>query len=209
MRRASIPNALTLLRLIVALAVFAALTPRPFGPITHGLAAHDRPWLLLAAFLFMLAAATDALDGHLARRWNVISRFGRVMDPFADKLLILGSFIALAGPAFTRDHASLSGITPWVCILILGRELLVTSLRGLLEGQGGDASAMPAGKAKMILQSAAIPAVLLLLALDPASPAPWVTRTNRGIVWATVAVTIASGWPYVARAIKPKGSTRA
>lgn len=209
MRRASIPNTLTLARLLLAPLFFLALTPAPVGPLSRGLHASDRFPLILAAALFILAAVTDALDGFLARRWNVVSRFGRVMDPFADKILVLGAFLLLAGPAFTRDAASLSAVTPWVCIGLLARELLVTSLRALLESEGADASAQLTGKLKMVLQSVSIPAILLLLAVDPAAPAPWTLWTIRVVVWTTTLVTIVSGLPYVITAFRPKEPARA
>src|SRR5262245_29186363 len=94
-----VPNALTIARVGLAAVFFAILMAWGIG---RGPTAYDPPdpgnpdWLLLvAAAVFGLAAVTDALDGHLARRWQVITPFGRVMDPFADKVLILGSFIFL------------------------------------------------------------------------------------------------------------------
>jgi CDP-diacylglycerol--glycerol-3-phosphate 3-phosphatidyltransferase len=191
------PNALVLLRLGLAAAAFAMLarwSPAESAP--------DIP-LLIAAGVFVLAALTDALDGFLARRWNAITRFGRVMDPFADKILVLGALVLLAGPAFHAEGVSLAGFTGWMVVIILARELLVTSLRGLAEGSGVDASANWSGKAKMILQSVAVPAILLLLALLPAERAQPI---NAGLAWLTTIVTAISAWPYIRRAM-PKGPT--
>ena len=205
--RARIPNALTILRLILAAAFFVLLGWRPGGPLVEP--AQDRGGILLgAAALFIVAALTDALDGYLARRWNVVSRFGRVMDPFADKVLVLGAFVFLAAPAFQvhldMDGAvrrlQISGVHAWMVVVILARELLVTSLRGAYEARGVDFSASASGKLKMILQSVTIPLVLVLPALFDATGG-WARVTIDMLVWACVIVTAASAVPYVARAI--------
>lgn len=156
----------------------------------------NKSQLITAAILFIVAAITDALDGFLARRWNAITRFGRIMDPLADKILVIGSLIMLASPSF--DHNA--GFEGWMVIVIITRELLVTSLRGMLESEGVDASANWSGKAKMILQSISIPIILLLLAFKGLS------ETNREIVintlaWVTTIVTAISAGPYITRAI--------
>lgn len=195
-----LPNALTMLRVALT-AVFVAmlaLRPRPFGAPDGGI---DTAMLLSCA-VFVLAAVTDALDGYLARRWRVVSRFGRIMDPFADKVLVLGAFIMLAGPAFmTHEGAIVSGVAPWMVVVILARELLVTSIRAILEGEGLDCSAGWAGKAKMILQAIVVPLILLLLAWGiPAKGSLRMWAIDLG-VWATVAATVLSGVPYVTRAI--------
>lgn len=199
-----LPNALTLLRVAMA-ALFVGLIafrsrPFPTDPSIPG----DPPdiGLLLSGALFVLAAFTDALDGYLARKWNVISKFGRVMDPFADKILVLGAFVMLAGPAFTSASGDLvSGVAPWMVVVILARELLVTSIRGALEGDGIDFSAGWAGKAKMVLQSVVVPLIIVLLAWGAPARGSARAWTIDIAVWATVVVTILSGIPYITRAI--------
>lgn len=194
------PNALTIARVILAAAVFVMLSGF-VGPASQDGLVADRTWLVAAAALFIVAAITDALDGHLARRWKVVSLFGRVVDPFADKVLILGSFICLAGPMFADPRVGmLSGVHSWMVVVILARELLVTTLRGVYESRGVDFSATASGKFKMILQSMAVPIILITLALDPAepgSPARWVVIVT---AWTTLVVTAWSGVPYVTRA---------
>lgn len=154
--------------------------------------------LLAACACFVLAAITDALDGMLARKWNAITRFGRVMDPLADKVLVMGSLILLAGPTF--DHAA--GFTGWMVIVILTRELLVTSLRGMLESEGVDASANWSGKIKMILQSVSIPLILLLVMAREAHPdRRWLLGLGiNSLAWLTTFVTALSAGPYITRA---------
>jgi len=189
--RKHIPNLLTLLRVVLAAVFFIALAWFDGRSVTL---------LTASAMLFIFAAATDAWDGYLARRWAVVSKFGRVVDPFADKLLVLGGFIFLAGP----NLAPLSGVEPWMAVVIVARELLVTTMRGAYESAGIDFSANVWGKGKMILQSIAIPAVLILIAIDlPAEqPLRWTRWARDGLVWLTVLVTVLSGVPYVTQAIR-------
>ena len=148
-------------------------------------------WIGLAAFL--LAALTDALDGYLARRWNAESVVGRVLDPFADKVLILGSVMILAGPSWHGDSGSVSGWTPILAILVLGRELFVTSARAVLEAEGVDYRARAIGKWKMMLQSACIPAVVVLVQIAPKLAETLATP----VAWTVTAVTVLSGLDYV------------
>ena len=213
--RRTIPNLLTIARVILATAFFlimaTALWPQ------EGRSVELRQfWGNIAVVIFVVAAATDYADGMLARRWKVVSVFGRVMDPFGDKLLVIGTFVFLAGPGFLpidgftsegklvlETDGSLgmtSGVRPWMVALILARELLVTSIRGVLEGMGLDFSAGASGKIKMILQSVAAP-VALFVAVNPFALESEVWCWTRDIlIWATLAVTIWSAWPYVIRA---------
>lgn len=192
--RAAIPNLLTISRLLLAVLFFILLS-------VVDLAADHRPALVAAAALFTIAALTDALDGFLARRWKVVSRFGRVMDPFADKLLVLGAFVLLAGPRFSISGEQVTGVAPWMAVAILARELLVTSLRGVLESSGVDFSATASGKIKMFAQSCAVPGILLLIAFNaPAEVGAW-RSINLAIAWAVVIITAWSGLPYITRAI--------
>jgi len=195
--RAHIPNLLTAARLLLAIVFFVALNQyrHPDG----------HPLLLLAAgVLFIVAAVTDALDGHLARKWRVESAFGRIMDPVCDKVLVLGAFIYLAGPRFMDASGAgaggqVTGIYPWMVVVMLSRELLVTSVRAALESRGVQFGAMKLGKWKMILQSVVVPLVILIVWLDPHRPAlAWVRDIA---VWLTVLVTLASAWPYLARCV--------
>lgn len=210
------PNALTLMRLLLAAGFFVSLALYRFPT--------SRPWLLLVAvLLFGAAAITDALDGYLARRWNAETAFGRIMDPFADKVLVIGAFIFLAGPNFVPPHPTLplpwtnlswspvSGVDPWMVVAILARELLVTSMRGVLEARGIKFPAGISGKLKMVLQSVAVPFVLVVLWLgtsqrswagmgDETFPLPVWCRTSIDIVMrTTVLVTVLSAVPYLVR----------
>ena len=206
--RRRLPNAITVARLLVSGVFFAMLRLYQHGG--PGMAW----WLFAAGWVYALAAVTDAIDGHLARKWNVTSVFGRVVDPFVDKILILGSFVMFAGSNFLVpmepgydgvSHLwSLTGVGPIVVILLLSRELLVTTIRGLVESTGGDFGAKWSGKAKMIFQSAAIPIVMayvfVLAFVPPTHPLAVAFRVLRDVaVWGTVLVTLLSALDYIPR----------
>lgn len=210
--RRQLPNALTLLRLLLAAVFFVVLTLYRYEPKSDP----HTGVLFTALTLFILAAITDWLDGYLARRWHVESRFGRIMDPVCDKVLVIGAFICLAGPRFIipdkppNPLLSLNmatGIYPWMVVLILARELLVTSIRGELEGTGHKFGANLWGKLKMILQSIVIPIVLGIVWLDPMEHR-WASITRDVLVYTTVAVTLVSGWPYVVAARRAMRGTK-
>ena len=112
----------------------------------------NRGTTLAAAILFSLAAITDYLDGYFARRYGLVSNLGKLMDPLADKLLVSSSLIMLA---------ALQWIPPWIVCIIIGRELAITGLRGVVAGEGQDASASWLGKYKTGFQIAAIIPLLL------------------------------------------------
>src|SRR3954471_3946447 len=135
-----VPNALTGARLVLAGVFFSMLAYFQYE-------GRGDPWFLNVAFvIYVIALVTDFLDGYLARKWKVEGAFGRVVDPFVDKVLVLGSFIFFAGknfiiPAVNPNETpsnvlTITGIVPWMVVLILGRELLVTSLRGVAEAAG-------------------------------------------------------------------------
>ncbi|MEO8270860.1 MAG: CDP-alcohol phosphatidyltransferase family protein [Aureliella sp.] len=122
----NVPNALSLTRLLLAVAVGLLI---------------ECDWYLLALIFFVIAASTDFLDGWWARRFNQVTKFGRMLDPFVDKIIVTAALVALVGQASSQ-------IAAWMVTVILGREFLVTSLRAMVEGQGGDFSARWMGKWK-------------------------------------------------------------
>jgi CDP-diacylglycerol--glycerol-3-phosphate 3-phosphatidyltransferase len=163
----NLPNVLTLLRiLLVPVLVVALLDQTANGD-------------LLAAIVFALASATDAMDGYLARTRNDITTFGKLMDPIADKLLIISALVALV---------SLDRISGWVAMVIIARELTVTVTRMQATQHGVVIAANWWGKAKTIVQVAAIFALIVAGKPTPA----WVD----GLVYGAVAITIVSGVDY-------------
>jgi CDP-diacylglycerol---glycerol-3-phosphate 3-phosphatidyltransferase len=207
-----VPNGLTALRLILAAVFFGMLSFFQYDVSgKHG----DPKWLNFAFVVYLIALFTDFLDGYLARRWKVEGAFGRIVDPFVDKVLVLGSFIFFAGKNFTipshnpfdvpQNVKTITGVTPWMVVVILARELLVTSLRGSSESGGQDFGAALSGKLKMAMQSLTILVILIYV-----NYLPWLQYEGydqpasvfRGVcIWATIAVTVVSGLLYVQRAI--------
>jgi CDP-diacylglycerol--glycerol-3-phosphate 3-phosphatidyltransferase len=194
-------NRLTIARGGLALALWVLL-----GVIAAGRGDHTELWWTAFA-VFVVAAATDSLDGWIARRRGEVSVFGRIADPFVDKLLIVGSICFL----LAIPGVPIRLFPPWVAVVIVTRELLVTALRGAVEGAGKNFQAGPWGKAKMVVQCVAVGAVLLhgagvawLRAPFPelaGTPAPddltwpWVLSVLAGVT------TAASGAEYTVRAV--------
>jgi CDP-diacylglycerol---glycerol-3-phosphate 3-phosphatidyltransferase len=162
----NLPNVLTVLRILaVPVIVVALLDETPNGDA-------------LAAGVFALAALTDGLDGYFARSRNAVTTFGKLMDPLADKLLIVAALVSLV---------SLDRLAAWVAMVIIARELAVTGLRAVAAERGVVIAASWLGKLKTILQVAAV------FALIAADPAPlWVNV----LVYVAVAVTLISGADY-------------
>ena len=183
-RSLNVPNAITLVRLVLSFVLF--------GMIQAG-----NCWIWSAG-LFVFAVATDVLDGYIARKYQLITRLGRILDPFVDKFITGGTFIFLLPVAQ-------SGVNPWMVAIVLGREMLVTSLRGFLEQVGADFSASFSGKLKMFLQCVA--ATVSLLSMDSAFASWSVGGVSFALIrdvllWLMVAVTTWSGYDYVVRAIQ-------
>lgn len=172
----NLPNALTMLRMVLV-PVFLVLL------LDGGTA--QRWWALV---VFLVASATDQVDGALARARNQITPFGILMDPIADKALTLGAFLVLSG---------LGEIPWWITILIAVRELGITALRAVLVRR----SIMPAsmgGKIKTTLQMTAI--VLFLVPWSVVLPgAGWPLTIANLVLYAALAVTVATGVDYVVR----------
>jgi CDP-diacylglycerol--glycerol-3-phosphate 3-phosphatidyltransferase len=195
----SLPNAITTARLFLAAAVLVLLEVLGRTPLAQRDAIS---WW--ACVIFVLAALSDVLDGWLARRWNVVTAYGRVMDPFVDKVLILGSFIFLAAPGLSAGSDALgisgSGVAAWMVVVMVARELLVTSVRGVMEGMGLPFPADRFGKAKMLMQSVAAPWCIF------AASEPWIDayafwRHGHFVtLWLAVALTVISGVPALLRA---------
>lgn len=200
-----LPNIITVGRLVLAALFFGMLRFYEHGTTAAAW------WLFAAGWVYGLAAATDWIDGYLARKWDASTTFGRIVDPFCDKILVLGTFVFYASEVFVTDTGeNLTGVGPVVVILLLSRELLVTTLRSLSESGGEAMGAKTAGKAKMIFQSTAIPVVLVYVVtrgwLDRGDGLEIAMRVLREIaVWGTVVVTLWSAWAYLPEGRKAKG----
>lgn len=175
----NMPNLVTGTRLLLSLVLFSMIS------------AGD--WWISAAALFVFAASTDALDGYLARRYKQITVLGRILDPFVDKVIVCGSFVFLLEKQGEAD----SGVNAWMVIIIIGREMFVSSLRGILEKEGKDFSANMAGKLKMTLQCVAV--TVSILSLSESINWPWLPAVRDVLLWIAVGVTVWSGLIYVIR----------
>ncbi len=146
----NLPNALTLLRIFFVPLLVAALVQEDLQIVWAG-----QVWVtheFFALSVFLIAAATDLLDGYLARRWGQITTVGTLLDPIADKLLISAALISLVQ---TRQ------VPAWMVILLLGREFAVSGLRSIAAAEGYTIQASELGKTKMVSQVAAISMVLV------------------------------------------------
>ena len=142
------------------------------------------PYHMEAALaVFVLASLTDKLDGHLARKYNMITDFGKFMDPLADKLLVTGAFLVLI---------QLGRIESWIVFVILAREFAVTGLRSLAAAQDVIIAASNYGKMKTVIQIVAI--IILLLDNYPFSIFNFPMDTVA--VYAALIITILSGVDY-------------
>jgi CDP-diacylglycerol--glycerol-3-phosphate 3-phosphatidyltransferase len=204
-----VPNLLTGLRLVLALVFFVMLAYFQYE-------GRGDPWFLnWASAIYVVAVITDFLDGFLARRWKVEGVFGRIVDPFVDKILVLGSFAFFAGKNFiipeTATHGgspgmvvkTLTGVAPGIVVILLARELLVTSLRGSSESSGKNFGAQFSGKLKMAIQSVTILVILIYVNYysQLGKYEPYAANFRDFCIWATVAITVISGLLYIQRAV--------
>jgi CDP-diacylglycerol--glycerol-3-phosphate 3-phosphatidyltransferase len=179
----NVPNQITAARLVLAIVVFVLIPLQQY---------------FAALVVFVIAASTDWVDGYWARRFHQVTKVGRILDPFVDKFIICGIFIFLAAERESR-------IEPWMAVVVVTRELLVTALRSAIEQSGGDFSASMPGKLKMVFQCIAAGASLLVLAytqrsvpswLPPTEPA-WLVMCLVVFVWLAILSTVYSGLDYL------------
>lgn len=194
----SVPNILTFARLGLSAVFLVMILCSPY--VDSG------PLLLDVAFIiFIVAGLTDVVDGHVARRYNATSKFGRIIDPLVDKVLVCGTFVCFAiirvpqlfdwGPVtLALVHWSVAGV-------IILREAYVTVLRHMAEARGINFAATASGKIKMFLQSFAIGTVLIKTAHVPAAWGHWFTLVTFAIM---VVVTVVSGLRATRRTQTPQ-----
>lgn len=169
----NLPNILTISRIILSILLLAVLL-------------NGEDWGLsepkfLAFFIFILAAITDFFDGYLARRYHLISVFGEVFDPLADKMLILSAFISLL---------IVKVASPWAVFLILSREFFITGLRVVVASSNKSVRAGILGKYKTALQLIAIGFLLLGV------------KGGDVLLWVATIATLYSGFDYALRYYK-------
>jgi CDP-diacylglycerol--glycerol-3-phosphate 3-phosphatidyltransferase len=169
----NIPNILAFIRLLLAPVMYVLLVNQD-AAIFEGI---HPSWLnYFAAFIFVLASATDFFDGHIARTFDQITVMGKILDPLADKMLTLAGFLGLM----------MQGIaSPWAIFLIITRELFITGLRVSAISENIDIAASWMGKVKTVVQMIAIGFLLM----------HWPGGTL--LLWIAVALTLYSGYEYV------------
>lgn len=183
----NVPNQLTCSRILLAIVMFCFL---------------EFEFYLTGMVLFIIAASTDWIDGYYARKYGMVTTLGRILDPFADKVIICGAFIYLiASPAMLETPW---GLRAWMVVLIIGRELLVTAIRGFIEQRGGDFSAKMIGKWKMLLQCVAAGAAMFYLSYENPleNAALWCKLLMIASIWAAVILTAYSGVVYIFAALR-------
>lgn len=188
----NLPNLITLGRLFLTAALLGVLSGIDAVRFEH------QGWLLrLSTVMFIVAAVLDAVDGPIARRLNCVTKFGRIVDPLVDKVMICGIFTILAGSGFTIEGRSVTGVEPWMVVVIVARELLVSGIRASQEAAQRAFGALWAGKLKMLVQSVTAGVIIARLGfhLGPV----WETASELSL-WLMVAVTVLSAIPYVIQA---------
>jgi CDP-diacylglycerol--glycerol-3-phosphate 3-phosphatidyltransferase len=195
----NLPNIITGARLVLAAALFVILglidashrhtdASGPIFPIVKHFAAQERLLLNVCLVIFVTAAISDILDGEIARRWKLQTDFGRIVDPFADKVIVCGAFVQLVPFAGAK-------IASWMVVVILARELLVDGLRGFAEAKGVAFPAMASGKLKMVIQSVCL--TWIFFALANLQGVAWATTVTMVLVWTTLAIVVFSGAQYL------------
>ncbi|MBQ3077017.1 MAG: CDP-diacylglycerol--glycerol-3-phosphate 3-phosphatidyltransferase [Clostridia bacterium] len=172
----NLANKITVVRMlfIPAFLVLMLHVPAPTGPL----------W---AFVIYLVASLTDKLDGYIARKYNLITTFGKFLDPLADKLLVTSALVCLTW--YGR-------CSPYVTVLILARELVVTSFRIVAMGSGLELAADGWGKAKTLLQNIAIYVALVAMGLP--NLLPFLTQAGSLLLWAAAVLTVYSGYRYLA-----------
>lgn len=165
----NLPNRLTLLRVIMV----------PFFIVFY-----IKSYFLISFVLFVLASLTDLLDGHIARKRNLISNFGKIMDPLADKILVYSAFCLMVENGF---------VPAWMLIVILVREFAVSGMRTVAASEGIVVAADLSGKIKTVLQMIAVPMLILtgVILSDI-----WFTL-SMAMLWASLIMTVYSGIQYI------------
>lgn len=186
----NLPNRLTITRLILVIvfAIFAFPYYDFMSFMNEGVIAEIKPYIALA--IYIIASITDAADGHIARKYNLITDFGKFLDPIADKLLVTAALLALC---------KVSLMYLWAALIILAREFIVSGIRMLAASKGTVIAAGTLGKAKMVVQTIAI-ITLLVAGIVPYSLIMLkntVYTVGNIIMAAAVILTIVSGIEYV------------
>jgi len=174
----NVPTTLTILRIFFVPVLVAVLVEQDLRIDWHGIFIPNE---FIALAIFLAAAATDLLDGYLARRWGQITTVGTLLDPIADKLLVSAALVSLV---------QIHRVPAWMVVLIIGREFAVSGLRSIAAAEGYTIQASDLGKTKMITQVIAISMILVSIR--------WETLSGFAMLWmwGVVVFGIASAIEY-------------
>jgi CDP-diacylglycerol--glycerol-3-phosphate 3-phosphatidyltransferase len=183
----NLPNELTLARLVLGVVLFGLIEwGRALGDAAAGV------WVACIV-VFALAAATDWLDGYVARLQGLVTSLGRQLDPLVDKVVVCGAYI------FLLPMEARTGLSAWMVTVVVGRELIITGVRNFLESGGARFGADWLGKVKMTLQCATLFAIFVVLmgGAEPSAVLVWIRDI---LLYLMVAATVLSGVQYLWRA---------
>lgn len=152
------------------------------------IAAYMMGYYLVAFVLFAAASLTDMLDGKIARKYNLVTNFGKIMDPLADKILVYSAFCLMVE----------DGIVPgWMLIVILAREFAIAGMRTVAASDGLVIAAGMSGKIKTVLQMIAVPVLLLAPVMQAEQIRLYVYTAGQVFLWASLVMTVYSGVEYI------------
>ena len=169
----NLPNALALFRIALAPLMLWFFIDRDNSIFSHW---HPSWMDYFAGLIFVIASVTDFFDGYIARSWNQMTKLGGILDPLADKMLVLAGFLGL----MVIDRASV-----WAVFLILSREFFITGLRVVAVSEGKNVASTMAGKIKTVIQMIAIGFLIM----------NWPFATE--LLWLAVVLTMYSGYEYI------------
>jgi len=169
----NLPNKLTMGRIIAVPFFIALYMTGYFWP---------------ALIVFIAASFTDLLDGKIARKYNLVTNFGKIMDPLADKILVYSAFCLMVG----------DGLVPaWVLIVILAREFLIAGMRTVAASEGIVIAADMSGKIKTVLQMIAVPLLILYRAMQETQYEHYIYLVAMAFLFASLFMTVYSGFEYI------------
>ncbi len=193
-RAPTLPDIITISRIFAAVIICVIL---------HILKVYtENPGLNLAlswtsGILFIIAAITDSIDGYLARKYQITTNMGKLLDPIADKVLVISVLVMLI---------PLSRVPAWVAVVLILREIVVTGVRGIAAADGIIISATPMGKLKTVFQSIALGALLLYHRVDFFGIVLDFKLIGAFTIYLSLIVSVISGYSYVANFIRQKGA---
>ena len=178
----NLPNYLCITRIMLIPFVLLFLLD---NPVVNGIPVYIR--MLVSGAVFGIAMLTDMADGKIARKYNLVTNFGKIMDPLADKILVYSAFCLMVE----------DGIIPaWILIIILAREFAIAGMRTVAASEGIVIAAGMSGKIKTVLQMIAVPVLLLAVTLPEISI---ILTIGSIFLWASLVMTVYSGIEYIAK----------